>query len=95
MEGSTLVAVVVLCLFAPLVALIDAAMHAKNKVLWVLLIFFFGLLGAMAWWLAGERESQQPRTGRRLLNRRGAHPGAASQGMRSPARRGVRRSRLR
>lgn len=42
-----------------LYALVDAAGKAKNKVLWIVLIVLLGGLGALAWFIAGERESKK------------------------------------
>ncbi|MCW8130360.1 MAG: PLDc_N domain-containing protein [Planctomycetota bacterium] len=48
-------------------ALISAASTAKNKVLWVLIVFVFGGIGALAWFLFGERGQEEgllrPRAG--------------------------------
>ena len=39
-------------------SLIDAIQNADNAILWVLVIFFLGVLGSILWWCIGERKKK-------------------------------------
>jgi len=42
--------------FFPLMALIDAAKStSKNKILWIVIIFFFNFFGASIYWFFGRK----------------------------------------
>ncbi len=59
LEPTGLILIVIIIILLPLIALIDILTHeftGSNKIIWVIIVLFFPVMGAILYFLIGTRQ---------------------------------------